>query len=284
MCGRPRDEILTSDLVDYLKQEPYASAHCLADIFDVAVSTVTAHLKGAGLKHFNLRWVPNVLSDEQKKARVDDAIALLCDIERLPSRGPLQIVTSDESWFLHDNPHSEMWCESRDDVATRPSPTIARAKTLVVVFWNFRGFRYITAVPPGEKYNSEFCTSHALPGLDMALRESRPKYGARGISLHWDNARPHIARATRVAAAESFGIKLLSHPPYSPDLAPSDFFLFGYLKEKIKGEQFTGSDVLLCRLRVLMDELDEEMLLRVYESWKVRLQWVVENNGEYYPS
>ena len=281
--GRPRDEDFASALVDYLEQEPYTSAHRLADLFNVAVSTVTGHLEGAGLKYFNLRWVPHVLSDEQKKARVDDATALLHDIERLPSRGPLLIVTSDESWFLHDNPHSEMWCESRDDVATRPSPTIARAKTLVAVFWNFRGFHYITAVSPDQKYNSEFCTTHALPGLDTTLCESRPKYGARGISLHWDSARPHTAKATRVAA-ESLGVKFLPHPPYSLDLAPSDFFLFGYPKEKIKGEQFTGSDDILCRLRVLMEELNEETLLRVYENWKIRLLWVAENSGECYPN
>ena len=28
------------------------------------------------------------------------------------------------------------------------------------------------------------------------------------------------------------------HPPYSPDLAPSDFFLFGYVKEKLGGQSF----------------------------------------------
>jgi hypothetical protein len=33
--------------------------------------------------------------------------------------------------------------------------------------------------------------------------------------------------------------KLLEHPPYSPDLAPSDFFLFPKLKLFLAGQRFS---------------------------------------------
>ena len=52
-----------------------------------------------------------------------------------------------------------------------------------------------------------------------------------------DNARPHTAART-LAKIEYLGWKLLTHPPYSPDLAPSDFHLFGPLKESMKGIHF----------------------------------------------
>ena len=45
----------------------------------------------------------------------------------------------------------------------------------------------------------------------------------QGIFLHFDNARPHAAEHE----VDEMGFKKLPHPPYSPDLAPSDFFLFG---------------------------------------------------------
>ena len=41
-----------------------------------------------------------------------------------------------------------------------------------------------------------------------------------------------------LAKIEDLGWKLLTHPPYSPDLAPSDFHLFGPLKESMKGIHF----------------------------------------------
>ena len=33
-------------------------------------------------------------------------------------------------------------------------------------------------------------------------------------------------------------IDLMSHPPYSPDLAPNDFFLFPYVKNNMRGQRF----------------------------------------------
>ena len=40
------------------------------------------------------------------------------------------------------------------------------------------------------------------------------------------------------------GLKGAAHPPYSPDLAPSDFHLFGKLKKKIAGMEFASEDEL----------------------------------------
>ncbi|GBN69554.1 Histone-lysine N-methyltransferase SETMAR [Araneus ventricosus] len=62
-----------------------------------------------------------------------------------------------------------------------------------------------------------------------------------GIALLHDNARPHTAAATQ-ELLDQFGCEIFDHPPYSPDLAPSDFHLFLKLKECLGRKQF-GSDV-----------------------------------------
>ncbi|EZA58480.1 hypothetical protein X777_01101 [Ooceraea biroi] len=51
--------------------------------------------------------------------------------------------------------------------------------------------------------------------------------------FHHNNTRPHSARLTQDFLANS-GLKVLKHPPYSPDLAPCDFILFPLVKEKLK--------------------------------------------------
>jgi transposase len=56
-----------------------------------------------------------------------------------------------------------------------------------------------------------------------------------------DNARPHTARAT-IEALETLKFVVLSHPPYSHDLAPSDFRFFPHLKRDLKGTHFTSDD------------------------------------------
>jgi histone-lysine N-methyltransferase SETMAR len=49
-----------------------------------------------------------------------------------------------------------------------------------------------------------------------------------------DNARPHTAHLTQDFLADG-PFEVLPHPPYSPDVAPSDFYLFGTMKSKLKG-------------------------------------------------
>jgi len=58
-----------------------------------------------------------------------------------------------------------------------------------------------------------------------------------GVLLQHDNARPHTARST-VATIQDLSFECLPHPPYSPDLAASDFHVFGPLKEVIGGKSF----------------------------------------------
>jgi len=60
------------------------------------------------------------------------------------------------------------------------------------------------------------------------------------LLLH-DNARPHTARAT-IDALETLKFEVLSHPPYSPDLALSDFHFFPRLKRDLKGTHFTSDE------------------------------------------
>jgi histone-lysine N-methyltransferase SETMAR len=58
--------------------------------------------------------------------------------------------------------------------------------------------------------------------------------------LQGDNATPHSSAGTR-GATERLGFSLLPHPPYSPDMIPSDFHHFPKLKEHLRGQNF-GSD------------------------------------------
>jgi transposase len=45
-----------------------------------------------------------------------------------------------------------------------------------------------------------------------------------------------------IDALETLKIEVLSRPPYSPDLAPSDFHFFSHLKRDLKGTHFTSDD------------------------------------------
>jgi hypothetical protein len=61
-------------------------------------------------------------------------------------------------------------------------------------------------------------------------------------------------------------MKQASHPPYSPDLAPSDFFLFGYLKGKLMKYRAEIPSETLVRIQVILAEIRGETLNTVFSN------------------
>ncbi|KAG5325333.1 MOS1T transposase, partial [Pseudoatta argentina] len=73
----------------------------------------------------------------------------------------------------------------------------------------------------GDRYRLQ------LIRLSRALREKRPEYEQKHdkvIFLH-DNVRPHVTKVVK-KYLETLKWDVLPHPPYSPDIAPSDYWLF----------------------------------------------------------
>jgi hypothetical protein len=67
-------------------------------------------------------------------------------------------------------------------------------------------------------------------------------------------------------------VKLAPHPPYSQDLAPSNFFPFSCIKQKIAGQEFMSPDDLLKAIREEFDRLSKSVLEYVFDEWLIRLK------------
>jgi hypothetical protein len=76
-------------------------------------------------------------------------------------------------------------------------------------------------------------------------------------------------------------MKQAPHHPYSPDLAPSDFFLFDYFKGKLMEYRAETPSELLVRIRAMLAEIPRETLNTVFLKWMERLQKCVHVDGEY---
>jgi hypothetical protein len=66
------------------------------------------------------------------------------------------------------------------------------------------------------------------------LKKKRPEMVQQEWFFHWDNTPVHTAASVKKGFADH-SIQLLPHPPYSPDLALADFFLFRRVKEELVG-------------------------------------------------
>ena len=81
-----------------------------------------------------------------------------------------------------------------------------------------------------------------LSHLADTIQQEGPTSLPEVMLLH-DNARPHSANLTKNTIQE-FGLEVIPHPPYSPDLEPSDFHLLRSLSNDLQGTSFPDVNVL----------------------------------------
>jgi len=80
---------------------------------------------------------------------------------------------------------------------------------------------------------------------------------------------------------ESHNIEKTPHPPFSPEIAPSDFYLFGYLKQTMAGQQYENPDQLYLAVDEILSEIPKDTLIGVFQTWERRSMEVIRSNGEY---
>jgi hypothetical protein len=174
--------------------------------------------------------------------------------------------------------HEQIWFGPGETPPERARHTIQDLKTMVTISWNPLGFPLIVALLQGCTFNAEYCRDNILTVLTQLQSED----DGRKLVVHADNARVHIAQKCRTSCEDN-GRRLTSHPPCSPDLAPSDFFLFDYVKECLKGMMFPSYEELLDAIGEVVTGIESETLTARFEPWMERLEWVSKNNGDYYP-
>ena len=112
---------------------------------------------------------------------------------------------------------------------------------------------HITTIPLEERHTvtADWYVHQCLPHVLHAV--TRPK---SGITRHRGNAPAHTAAATREFPA-SEGVQLMSLPPYSPDLAPCDFFLFPHVKKQLRGTGYDSPQDAIRAFTRAIDSIDK---------------------------
>jgi histone-lysine N-methyltransferase SETMAR len=136
-----------------------------------------------------------------------------------------------------------IWLQSGEKVPERERHVIQSKKLMLTIVWNPNGFHLVNALSAGCTFNSSHYVTNILGSI---AGWGRVQVGAsrRKVIIHKDDARPHVAKLTQQFQDHN-SMKRAPHPAYSPDLAPSDFNLFGYLKQVLAGQEFPDGEALL---------------------------------------
>ena len=98
-------------------------------------------------------------------------------------------------------------------------------------------------VPDKTIVNGDYYSGVLREQLRRAIRDKRPELYRSGFILHQDNAPVHVSRVVKQTMSD-LNIEPLQHPPYSPDLAICDFFLFPTVKDHLRGRKFESREEL----------------------------------------
>jgi transposase len=99
--------------------------------------------------------------------------------------------------------------------------------------------------------------------------------------LHHDNAPCHAALNVREFLAKH-SILVVPHPPYSPDLAPSDFFLFPRLKSTLKRKLFQDVAEIQLNTTRLFQAIPKQAYQTCIETWKDRGNRCIQSGWSYF--
>lgn len=245
-----RHSVISEDLVQKVDQtvreDRRFTITSLSDVFPQVSRSVLYEIVSKRLSYRKVcsRWVPKMLTEEHKTKRVCSALTFL---ERYHEEGDdflSQIVTGDETWVAYVTPESKQqsmeWRRSTSPKTVKFKQSMSARKIMCTVFWDRKGVLLVDFLPRGDTINSTtYCET--LNKLRRAIQNKRRGMLSKGVLLLHDNARPHAAHRTQNLIT-SFGWEQLDHPPYSPDLAPSDFHLFLHLKKHLAGERHDDDD------------------------------------------
>jgi len=219
--------------------------------FRVIVNEIVAHLdmSHGSAQHsvhdvlqfhkVSARWVPRQLTAELKGRRVDACQELLKHFEAEGDGFLGIIVTGDETGSTTISPKPRKRAkngaipphQNRKKFHTQPSA----GKVMLTLFWDERGVILEHYMSRGNTVTSAMYADLLKNHLPPAIKSKQRGRLSTGVLLQHDNARPHTARSA-VTTTQDLSFECLPHPPYPPDLAPSDFNVFGPLKEAMGGK------------------------------------------------
>lgn len=242
---------------------------------------VTEHL---GYKKMCARWVPKNLTDVHKTKRMGAALEFLTQYHNDGDEFLDRIVTGDETWVSYKTPENKRqsmeWHHTNSPSKPRKEkPNLNTRKLMATVFWDRKGLIHVEFMPRGVTINSEaYCET--IQRLRRAIQNKRRGMLSAKVVLIHDNARPHASARTQ-RELQSLKWEIFGHPPYSPDLAPSDFHLFPKLKECLGGKQFANDEDLKQEVTSWLKSLAAEEYNIGIEKLVPRYNKCLDSYGDY---
>lgn len=284
--GRPKSVVVPQNIDavrELIMQDRHVTYREIEASLGISMTSIYKILhEHLAVKKICSRWIPHNLRIDQKRARVDWCKKMLRKYNQGASKAVYNIYTGDESWIYAYDPEtkqqSTVWVFQDEPNPTKVIRSKSTLKQMVACFFGING--HVATVPLEDRktVNSEWYTTICLPEVFEEIRKNNRQ---RRILLHHDNASCHTSAET-TRYLEDQKIELTGHPPYSPDLAPNDFYLFPTVKNKLRGQRFSSREEAVDAFKMHVLEIPQSEWKKCYENWFQRMQKCIDHHGEYF--
>lgn len=200
-------------------------------------STISVRLAAMEKIYKKGRWVPYELKERDIERRKAMSEILLAKQKRKDFLH--RIVTGGEKWIYFDNPKRRKFiCDRGKPSTSTPKRNIHSKKLMLCIWWDQKGVMHHELLKRSQTITAELYEQQLILS-NNALKNKRPEYAKRHDKMIFhDNAQPHVGKI--VKALKALGWDVLPHPPYSPDIAPSDYHLFRSMTHGLSDQHFNN--------------------------------------------
>ncbi|QQP41232.1 Mariner Mos1 transposase [Caligus rogercresseyi] len=208
----------------YVEADRWVTMEELAIKFETSINTIFHVLHdNLGLSIKSARWIPDAhrgSQNEESELNFELGLGFLD-----------KIVTMDETSVSFFTPESKRG--SSQWLPKGSNPPLNFFDNCGVIFQHYLPVRTSVTVAVFKDVMNMFLKK---------FKEKRPEMANRDWYFHFDNAPCHKANSTKEFLAKK-GIKVIDHPPYSPDLAPCRLLLFPVIKKMLEGVEIFDKSV-----------------------------------------
>lgn len=276
--GRP--SLISEDaLREAIGSDSLISVTELAEKFNTCKKTIYNTLHRIGFRKKLMKWVPHTSTQRHKDLRVTLSQNHL---DRQKREAFLDnVITCDEKWIYYNNATRKfIWYDEEQTEVEIAKRGLTNKKIMLCLWWDKHGVVYHEYLKPNQTIDSDlYC--EMLGRLEERMKKTRGNLLRRKtVILHQDNARPHVSKKTKNFIQE-LGWELMDHPPYSPDLAPSDFYVFRSLQNYLRDAVFNSVEECKNEFNAFLTSRDPQFFDRGYKKWISRWEECVAINGNY---
>ena len=202
------------------------------------------------------------------------------------SRRMSDIVTGEETWIyqfdLETKRKSSVWVFPDEQLPTKVKRQRSVGKKMVATFFSTSGNLATVVLEHQRTVTAKWNTEVWLPKVFSKFRRRGQVQDCEDFCSNMtDNASSHTANAT-IAFLEKTLVKLMTHPAYSPDLAPCDIFLIPNVKNRMRGHQFPSQQDAVAAYNEELSAMSENEWRGCFQKWFQRMQRCIECAGEYF--